>query len=233
MKKPVWLKPLLFVVLLAPITVLAISWVRLLSGTDVPALTADPVAETTRVLGEWSLRSLLAALAVTPVARLTGWTPILTARRMVGLIAFSYVLVHWSFWMWLDLAWSPAELAKEIAKRRYVLFGMAGFLCLLPLAITSTRGWIRRLGARRWQSLHRLVYVAGAAGCIHYAMLVKGNQAAPKIYLLILAVLLAARYLPQRRRRSVPAAAKAPVQAPPRNMTRNAIATSASDIPNI
>src|SRR3546814_16132522 len=102
MKKPVWLKPLLFVVLLAPMTVLAISWVRLLSGTDVPALTADPVAETTRVLGEWSLRSLLAALAVTPVARLTGWTPILTARRMVGLIAFSSVLVHWSFWMWLD-----------------------------------------------------------------------------------------------------------------------------------
>src|SRR3546814_20184822 len=99
MKKPVWLKPLLFVVRLAPITVLAISWGRLLSGTDVPALTADPVAETTRVLGEWSLRSLLAALAVTPVARLTGWTPILTARRMVGLIAFSYVLVHWCFWM--------------------------------------------------------------------------------------------------------------------------------------
>src|SRR3546814_1639541 len=84
MKKPVWLKPLLFVVLLAPMTVLAISWVRLLSGTDVPALTADPVAETTRVLGEWSLRSLLAALAVTPVAHLTGWTPILTARRLVG-----------------------------------------------------------------------------------------------------------------------------------------------------
>src|SRR3546814_18746086 len=87
MKKPVWLKPLLFVVLLAPMTVLAISWVRLLSGTDVPALTADPVAETTRVLGEWSLRSLLAALAVTPVARLPGWTPILTARRRVGLIS--------------------------------------------------------------------------------------------------------------------------------------------------
>src|SRR3546814_19659484 len=80
---------------------------------------------------------------------------------------------------------------------------MAGFLCLLPHAITSTRGWIRRLGARRWQSLHRLVYVAGAAGCIHYAMLVKGNQAAPKIYLLILAMLLAALYLPQRRSRSV------------------------------
>src|SRR3546814_11525951 len=101
--------------------------------------------------------------------------------------------------MWLDLAWSPAELAKEIAKRRYVLFGMAGFLCLLPLAITSTRGWIRRLGARRWQSLHRLVYVAGAAGCIHYAMLVTGNPAAPTIYLLILAMLPAARPLPPRR----------------------------------
>src|SRR3546814_11218373 len=127
---------------------------------------------------------------------------------MVGLIAFSYVLVHWSFWMWLDLAWSPAELAKEIAKRRYVLFGMAGFLCLLPLAITSTRGWVRRLGARRWQSRHRLVYGAGAAGCIHYAMVVKGNQAAPHIYLLIKSLRAADRYQPKHTNRTGPGRAK-------------------------
>src|SRR3546814_10249844 len=79
---------------------------------------------------------------------------------------------------------------------------MTGFLCLLPLAITSTKGWVKRLGARRWQKLHHLVYLAGAAGCIHFAMLVKGNQTAPKVYLSILAVLLAARYMPARKRRA-------------------------------
>src|SRR3546814_310853 len=181
MKKSIWLKPLLFVVLLAPMMLLAIDWVQLLSGQKVTGLTADPVAQTTRELGEWSLRSLLVALAITPIARLSGWSQILTARRMVGLIAFTYVLVHWTFWMSLDLAWSPTELAKEIVKRRYILFGMTGFLCLLPLAITSTKGWVKRLGARRWRKLHHLVYLAGAAGCIHFAMLVKGNQTAPKI----------------------------------------------------
>lgn len=230
MKKPVWLKPLLFILLLFPMTGLAWSWAQLLSGKAVPWLTADPVAETTRTLGEWSLRVLLAALAITPVARLTGWTPIMSARRMVGLIAFTYVLVHWSFWMWLDLAWSPEELLKEIAKRRYILFGMAGFLCLLPLAITSTRGWIKRLGGRNWQRLHRLVYVAGAAGCIHYAMLVKGNQNGPKIYLSILAVLLAARYLPARRRRTTPAMPRA--QTIPQTTTTIAMTASSSEIPN-
>lgn len=199
MKPQHWLKPPIFILMIVPITGLGWAWAQLLSGQKVPWLTADPVAETTRQLGLWSLRFLLVALAVTPVARLTGWKAILSARRMIGLFAFGYVLIHWSFWMWLDLAWSPAELAKEIAKRRYVLVGMAGFLCLLPLAITSTRGWIKRLGARRWQKLHRLVYLAGVAGCIHYAMVLKGNQSSPKIYLAILAVLLAARFLPPRR----------------------------------
>ena len=199
MKKPVWLKPLLFMLLLAPLVGLAIAWAQLLSGADVPGLTADPVKHTTLELGEWSLRSLLAALAITPIARLTGWTPILTARRMVGLIAFSYVLIHWSFWMWLDLAWSIDELIKEITKRWYVLAGMTGFICLLPLAVTSTRGWVKRLGARRWQALHSLAYVAGTAGCIHFAMLAKGNQSEPKLYLAILAALLAARYAPQQK----------------------------------
>src|SRR3546814_659247 len=99
MKKSIWLKPLLFVVLLAPMMLLAIDWVQLLSGQKVTGLTADPVAQTTRELGEWSLRSLLVALAITPIARLSGWSQILTARRMVGLIAFTYVLVHWTFWM--------------------------------------------------------------------------------------------------------------------------------------
>ncbi len=213
MKKPVWLKPLLFIVLAAPMAILAAHWLQLLSGVKVAALTADPVAQTTRELGDWSLRSLLAALAVTPIARLSGWTPILTARRMVGLFAFTYVLCHWTFWMSLDIGWSPSELTKEIVKHRYILFGMTGFTCLLPLAITSTKGWIKRLGARRWQKLHRIVYVAGAAACIHYAMLVKGNQPEPKVYLSVLAVLLAARYLPARKRRPVAAVALRPAPA--------------------
>lgn len=202
MKAMRWLKPAIFVAMLIPMAGLGWAWAQLLSGYKVPWLTADPVAETTRQLGLWSLRFLLVALAVSPVARLTVWTQIIAARRMIGLFAFSYVLVHWSFWMWLDLAWSPAELVKEIAKRRYVLFGMAGFACLLALAVTSTRGWIKRLGASSWQKLHRLVYVAGVAGCIHYAMVLKGNQSSPKVYLAILAALLAARYLPHRKARA-------------------------------
>ena len=218
MKAMRWLKPAIFVAMLIPMAGLGWAWAQLLSGQKVPWLTADPVAETTRQLGLWSLRFLLVALAVTPVARLTGWTPIIAARRMIGLFAFSYVLVHWSFWMWLDLAWSPAELIKEIAKRRYVLFGMAGFACLLALAVTSTRGWIKRLGASRWQKLHRLVYVAGVAACIHYAMVLKGNQSSPKIYLAMLAALLAARYLPRRKAsaRIRPAMAATPVTSPER-----------------
>lgn len=198
-RKPIWLKPLIFILLLTPMTVIGIAWLRLLTGASVPALTADPVAQTTRELGEWSLRTLLVALAVSPVARLSGWTQLLTARRMIGLIAFTYVLAHWTFWMTLDLGWSLNALVKEVTKRRYILFGMTGFLCLLPLAVTSTKKWVKRLGGRRWQRLHRLVYLAGAAGCIHYAMLVKGNQTAPKVYLAILAALLVARYLPPER----------------------------------
>jgi sulfoxide reductase heme-binding subunit YedZ len=199
MAPPRWLKPGLFILLFVPMAALAIAWARLLNGQAVPWLTAEPVAQTTRELGEWSLRILLGALAVTPIARLTGWTPILSTRRMIGLIAFTYVLVHWSFWMWLELDWSLGELVKEVTKRRFILAGMVGFVCLLPLAVTSTRGWVKRLGGRRWQTLHSLAYVAGAAGCIHYAMLVKGNQPAPKIYLAILALLLVLRSVPQQK----------------------------------
>ncbi len=196
---PRWVKPLLLAALLLPMAILVWRWLPVADGGMPIGLTADPVAETTRRLGDWSLRTVLAALAVTPVVRLTGYTPLISVRRMVGLTAFAYVVVHWSFWMTLELGWSLTELAKEIVKRRYVLAGMVGFLALLPLAITSTRGWVRRLGGRRWQSLHRLAYVAGAAGCVHYAMLAKGNQPAPKLYLAILGVLLAIRYLPQQR----------------------------------
>jgi len=196
---PRWVKPVLLAILLLPMASLVWRWLPVASGAMPVDLTADPVAETTRRLGEWSLRTLLVALAVTPAVRLTGYTPLIALRRMVGLIAFFYVVVHWSFWMTMDLGWSPTELAKEVAKRRYVLAGMIGFLTLLPLAITSTRGWVKRLGARRWQALHRWVYVAGVAGCVHYAMLAKGNQPAPKLYLAILGLLLAIRYLPQQR----------------------------------
>jgi len=199
MKPPVWLKPAIFILLLIPMALLAIAWARLLAGQDVRWMTADPVAHTTRELGEWSLRSLLAALAITPIARLSGYSPILACRRMVGLIAFTYVLCHWCFWMTMDLEWSPARLFHEISRHPYILFGMTGFLCLLPLAITSTRGWVKRMGARKWQALHRIVYIAGAAGIIHYSMVLKGNQPSPKIYAVILFLLLIARYAPQQK----------------------------------
>jgi sulfoxide reductase heme-binding subunit YedZ len=156
-------------------------------------LGADPIRKTELFTGDWTLRFLLITLAVTPLRRLTGWNELVKYRRMLGLFAFFYACLHLTTYIALDHFFNFADIGKDIAKHLWVTVGMAGFLMLLPLAVTSTKGWIRRLGGRRWQRLHRLAYVAATAGVVHFYWLVKKDVTQPLIYATILAVLLGSR----------------------------------------
>lgn len=155
-------------------------------------LGANPIEALTHVTGEWSLRTLLLALAVTPLRRLTGLSWLAPLRRTLGLAAFAWVSLHLATWVALDQFFDASAMLEDVLERRFITVGMAGFLCLLPLAITSTRAWQRRLGAR-WVRLHRLAYVAAACGVLHYTWLVKGEQLAPIAYGAVLLALLALR----------------------------------------
>lgn len=153
---------------------------------------ADPVEDITHLTGEWALRLLLACLAVTPLRRLFGWRGLAPFRRTLGLLAFGYALLHFATYVALDLGFDFATLAEDVGERLYITAGFAAFLLLLPLAITSTRGWQRRLG-RRWLKLHRVVYAAGALAVLHFIWLVKADLREPLIYAALLAALLGAR----------------------------------------
>ncbi len=152
----------------------------------------NPVEAITHSTGDWALRFLLLSLAVTPLRRATGWVQLISFRRMLGLWAFAYAAVHLLIWAWLDRLFDAREMWTDITKRRFVTAGIAAFLCMLPLAFTSTRGWIQRLG-RRWTQIHRLAYAAALAAVTHYWWLVKSDIRLPLLYALILAVLLGAR----------------------------------------
>ena len=155
-------------------------------------LGANPIEEITHVSGDWSLRWLLLTLAVTPARRWLGWSWLAPLRRTAGLACFSWVCLHFLTWLVLDQALDLEAIVEDVLDRRFVTAGFAGFLCLLPLAITSTRGWKRRLG-RRWLALHRLAYAAGVCGIVHYLWLVKADLLAPLVYGAILTSLLALR----------------------------------------
>lgn len=157
------------------------------------ALGANPIEEITHRTGDWTIRLLLAALAVTPLRRLTGWNRLIRFRRTVGLLAFGYACTHFLTYVGLDQGLALAYVGEDVAKRPYITVGFAAFLLLVPLAVTSTQGWVRRLGGRRWNALHRLIYVAGAGGVLHYLWLVKGDQATPVYYAAVLVALLALR----------------------------------------
>ena len=171
-------------------------------------LGANPIEVITLSTGRWTLILLLTTLAVTPVRKLTGWTQLIQFRRMVGLFAFFYVCLHLLTYVWLDQFFDVHAMLHDIAKRRFITAGMTAFLLLLPLAITSTAGWIRRLGGKRWQALHRLVYLAGIAGVVHFWWKVKADTRLPELAAGILAILLLARAILWWRGRS--ARAKAP-----------------------
>ena len=155
-------------------------------------LGANPIEKITHVTGDWALRFLLFALAVTPLRRVLGWNWLIGYRRMLGLFAFFYALLHLATFTVLDHFFDWQEIVADVYKRPYVTAGMTSFLCLLPLAITSTRGWIRRLG-RRWTTLHRLAYAAAVAAALHYWWLVKADVRAPFRYVGVVAVLLLVR----------------------------------------
>jgi sulfoxide reductase heme-binding subunit YedZ len=184
-----WLKPPLFVLCLLPLALLL--W-RVSVGDAGP----NPVEVVTHETGNWALRLLLATLAVTPLRRLTGWAWLVRLRRMLGLFAFFYALLHLTTYLWLDQFFDWRAIAADIVKRPYITVGFAALALLVPLAVTSTRGWIRRLGPR-WKQLHRLVYPAALLAVLHNLWLVKADLLEPGIYAAILALLLAAR-LPWR-----------------------------------
>jgi len=176
-------KPLVFVLCLTPLAWLA--WAAAAGGLGV-----NPIEAVNRFLGDWALRFLLISLAVSPLREITGQAVLIRFRRMLGLFAFTYVALHLSSWIGLDQFFSWPHIWKDIVKRPFITVGMAAFLLLVPLAATSTARMIKRLGARRWKRLHKLVYPAAALGCLHYFMMVKADIREPLIYAAILAVLL-------------------------------------------
>jgi sulfoxide reductase heme-binding subunit YedZ len=215
-----YVKPLLFLLCLAPAAWLAAVILALqsgdLTGAAARALGANPVEKVQDTLGIWGLRLLLVTLAVTPLRVIGGWPRLQLFRRMLGLFAFFYVSLHFLWYLFVDQAFDWRQLAGDVVKRPYITAGFTAFLLLVPLAATSTRRAMRRLG-RRWQKLHRLAYVAAILGCVHYWWQVKADVREPLTYAAVLALLLGWR-LYDRRRRS--AAARAASAARPRSQRR-------------
>ncbi len=191
----VWIrrsKPLLFILCLLPL-------VFLVTAAFTGGLSADPVEDITFTTGEWTLRFLLVTLAVTPLRAITGWNTLMRLRRMLGLFAFFYVCLHFLTYIVLEQFFAWPEIIEDITKRNYILVGFVGFVLLIPLAITSTNKMMLRLGGKRWQQLHRLVYVASVAGILHFLWLVKSDVTEPVIYAIILTALLGYRAYHHRR----------------------------------
>jgi sulfoxide reductase heme-binding subunit YedZ len=168
----------------------------------------NPIETLNRFTGDWTLRFLLITLAVTPLRQMTGWQYLIRFRRMLGLFAFFYVCLHFLSWLWIDKLFDVDEIVKDVVKRPFITVGFTSFVLLIPLAVTSTQGMVRRLGGRRWRALHRLVYAIGIGGVVHFWWLVKSDVREPLIYATILAFLLGYRLWAFRRR--LPARAASP-----------------------
>jgi len=181
------LKPIVFTLALVPLLRLAV--LGLLGE-----LGANPIEMITHQTGLWALTLLLVTLAITPLRRITGQLWLIQYRRMLGLFAFFYAVLHMLTYVWLDQFFNVHAMLKDIVKRPFITMGSAAFLMLVPLALTSTQSAIRRLG-RRWQQLHRLVYCSAVAGVIHFLWLVKKDIRQPLIYALVLTALLGYRIL--------------------------------------
>jgi sulfoxide reductase heme-binding subunit YedZ len=179
------LKVVLWVAALAPA-----AW--LVRGVMQGALGPNPIETLTHTTGMTALVLLLVTLAVTPFRRLTGWNPVIRLRRPLGLFAFFYAVCHFSIWFVFDMVFNVSWMLEDIVARPYITVGMAAFLLLIPLAVTSTKGWIRRLG-KRWTKLHRLAYVATALAVVHFFWLVKSDYRQPILLAACLGVLLLVR----------------------------------------
>jgi sulfoxide reductase heme-binding subunit YedZ len=181
-----YFKPVIFLACLAPLASLA--W-RAFHAE----LGANPIEAITHSTGTCTLVFLLITLSVTPLRKLTRQYWLINLRRMFGLFSFFYGCLHLTTYVWLDKFFDVHEMLADIAKRRFITAGLAGFVLMIPLAVTSTKGWIRRLGGKRWQALHRLIYLSAAAGVVHYIWLVKADLRSPLRYAFVLLVLLTYR----------------------------------------
>lgn len=178
-----WTKVAVFFVCLIPMGMLI--WRGFHNG-----LGANPVEFIQLTTGDWTLRFLVFTLCITPFRKLLNLPDLIRFRRMLGLFAFSYLCIHFLTYLVLDQSLDPAAIWKDVAKRPFITVGFLGFLLLLPLAITSTAGWIRRLGGKRWQALHRAIYFAAVCGVIHYYWKVKSDVRMPLFYGALVAILL-------------------------------------------
>ena len=179
-------KVLVFLICIAPIV-----WLLAAAFTD--NLSANPIKDITEATGVWTLRFLLVTLCITPIRKFTKWNDVIRYRRMLGLFAFFYGFLHFLTYAWLDQFFSVPDILQDVYKRPFITVGFLGFVAMVPLAVTSTKKWIVRLGGKRWQLLHRLTYVSAIAGVVHYLWLVKADTQRPLMYGLLLTTLLGYR----------------------------------------
>ena len=196
-----WIKLAVFLAALIPA-------VRLLWFGYTDRLGANPIEFITRSTGDWTLYFLCLTLAVTPLRRLSGWNWLVKLRRMLGLFAFFYVVLHFTTFLWFDHFFDLQEMWKDVVKRPFITVGFIAFVLLIPLAATSTNGMVRRLGGKRWQWLHRLIYVIAPLGLLHFWWMKAGKHdfAQPLLFTGIVVLLLGLRiYWSALRNRAVSA----------------------------
>ena len=186
-------KPIVFVLCLVPITLLVVS---IVTGN----ISADPIEDITNVTGQWGIRLLLITLAITPLRSITGINQLILLRRMLGVFCFFYILLHFLTWLVIDNFFDIQRMIEDIVERYYILFGSAAFAMLIPLAATSTNRMVKWLGAKRWLKLHKLVYLIGILGVVHFYLQVKADITQPVIYGAILAFLLGFRVYKKYRK---------------------------------
>ena len=184
-------KVLVFLLCLTPLAWLAI---RVLTGR----LGINPVEDLELTTGIWALRFLVLTLAITPLRRLTGWNRVIQYRRMLGLFTFTYVCVHFAIYIGVDQFFAFDLIVKDVVKRPFITMGFTAFVLMIPLAVTSTKGWIRRLG-KKWQLLHRLIYISAVCAAIHYLWKVKVMIGSPVYYAIVIGALLGFRLVWQFR----------------------------------
>jgi sulfoxide reductase heme-binding subunit YedZ len=187
------LKPGVFAGALVPLAKIAVD-----AAFD--ELSANPIAEVMNRLGFWTLTFLLLSLAATPLKTFVGWTAPLRVRKMLGLFAFFYATLHFATYLALDQAFDLADIGADLVKRKFITVGFAALVTLVPLAVTSTDGAVKRLGFRRWKRLHRLVYVAAVLGVVHFVWRVKADYVEPALFAMTLVALLLARLAPGKKR---------------------------------
>jgi sulfoxide reductase heme-binding subunit YedZ len=196
-------KVVVFLAALLPLA--SLGWRALHDG-----LGANPIEVITHSTGDWTLFLILTTLSITPLRRLSRQYWLIGIRRMIGLFAFFYGVLHFLTYIWLDKFFDWHEMLKDIAKRPFITVGFSAFVLLIPLAITSTKGWIRRLGGKNWQLLHRLIYLTGILAVVHYWWLVKADIRKPERYAFVLGILLSYRIVVwalDRRKQAPPSAA--------------------------